>query len=330
MKQTSPITVKDLAKICGVSIGTVDRAINNRKGINAETRDRILKAAEEYGFVKNQNALTLSSGKSRNIGVIIFNLKSEYFTSLLTAVESEARARGYATVIMMSNYDADTEIECARRMLSMNVAGIIVFSVLSEASFYTDLVKNGTPIVAVGNRIISKGTEKIPYAGIDDFCAMKASCEYVISKGYRRLVYIAPLLEKAEKQNIHAQTARMKGFLEAVTDAGDIHYRIISNYEAYEEYFAKLEEEPDGTALICPSDMYTLRCLTACGVTNQKKSRFGIMGFDRFPMFDALLPRLSGVAYSTQDIGRCATQLIFEPAKGDTIIPFEIVKGETI
>lgn len=103
-------------------------------------------------------------------------------------------------------------------------------------------------------------------------------------------MYVAPLLEKAGRQNIYAQTARMKGFLEAVTDAGDVHYRIISDYQTYEEYFAKLDEEPDGTALICPSDVYTLRCLTACGVTNQTKSRFGVLGLDRFPMFDVLLP----------------------------------------
>ena len=69
------ITVKDLAQLCGVSIGTIDRAINNRGGINPETKQKILDAAAKYGYVKNQNARTLSSGSSNLIGVIIFNLK---------------------------------------------------------------------------------------------------------------------------------------------------------------------------------------------------------------------------------------------------------------
>jgi len=289
-----------------------------------------MKAAEECGFVKNQNALTLSSGKSRNIGVLIFNLKSEYFTSLLMAIEGEARSKGYATVIMMSNYNPETEMECVRRMLSMNVAGIIVFSVLSDGSFYADIAERGTPVVAVGNRISAPDGRTIPYVGIDDFSAMKASCEYVLSKGYRNLVYVAPLLQKKETQNISAQTARMEGFLDAVNHADGITYRIIADYGSYEALFASLSSEPEGTALICPSDAFTLRCLTECGVTARNGSRIGIMGFDRFPMFNTILPKLSGVAYSTQNIGEQAARLLFEEKAEDAIIPFEIVSGETV
>ena len=73
-------------------------------------------------------------------------------------------------------------------------------------------------------------------------------------------MYVAPLLEKVDRQNIY----RGNGYRH-------IHYRILSDYQSY-------------------SDVYTLRCLTACGVMNQMKSRFGVLGLDRSPMFDVLLP----------------------------------------
>ena len=320
--QHSNITVKDLARICGVSIGTVDRAINNRKGISPETRRRILETAEEYGFVKNQSACSLSSGRSSTIGVIIFNLKSEYFSSILTSIEEEARHSGHTTMIMLSHYDADTEMECARRMVAMNVAGIIVFSVLKNTDFYTELQKNGTPVVAVGNPIGSG----IPFVGINDRLAMNASCRYVLSKGYRHLVYIAPVLEKRTEQNISAQENRYAGFLEAVQNAPDVTWHVVDTYEEYRSRLPEVHPHDRPTALICSSDTFTLRCLEVFRNTEGT----GIMGFDRFPTLEQLLPKLSGIAYSSKDIGIAAAHVILDAAYSDVLLPFEVIPGETV
>lgn len=316
------VTVKDLAKICGVSIGTVDRAINNRKGINEETKKRILQAADEYGFIKNQNALTLSSGHSNNIGVIIFNLKSEYFSTLITSIEEEARRNGYNLVIMMSNYDPETEIERAKSMVAMHVAGLIVFSVLQDKTFYSNIQKKGTPVIAVGNRI----GDGIPFVGIDDMLAMRASCEYVLSQGYQRLLYIAPLLEKGKKQNISAQSLRYKGFLDVVRNTPNIVWKAVDTYTEYNEHLLDYIDPSVPTALICPSDSYTLHCLALF----RERKNIGIMGFDRFLTLEQLLPDLSGITYSSEAIGIAATQSILNSAQEDIIIPFKISRGETV
>lgn len=313
------ITVKDLARICGVSIGTVDRAINNRHGINPETKKKILDTAAEYGFVKNLNAISLSLGKPNLIGVIITNLKNEFLTTLLTAIESEASSRGYSTLIMLSNYSPESERECAERMRSMNIAGLIVFPVISDSEYYLNVVKTGIPVVTVGNRV-----EGIPYVGIDDFGAMKCGTEFVLSRGYKRLYYVAPLLEKAGKQNISTQIMRRDGFLEA---AGGAEYLLIDNYHAYDELLSSLQSgsitsDEIKTALICPSDAYTIDCLPLI------REKVGIMGFDRLLMIGRLIPQLAGIVYPTADIGRAAVASLFgETAK---FFPFELFHGETI
>ena len=321
----SKITVKDLARICGVSIGTIDRAINNRGGINPDTKKKILDAANEYGFVKNQNALNLSSGQSNLIGVIIFNLANEFFTTLLTAIESEAGKRGYSTLIMLSNYSPDAERSCVERMRSMNVAGIIVMSVITDPDYYASLSRSGLPVVAVGNRV-----ENIPFVGIDDFEAMKAGTAYVLSRGCKRLKYIAPLLEKAPGQNISAQSERLNGFLAAAKAAG-AEYELIDSYGEYERRMVSLKDEllrdfeagRGRTVLICPSDTYTIRCLPLLGES------CGILGFDRLPLLGTLLPKLSSVTYPTDEIGRSAVSVLLDGG-GDRILPFEIIRGETV
>ena len=314
----SKITVKDLAQLCGVSIGTIDRAINNRGGINPETKQKILDAAAKYGYVKNQNARTLSSGSSNLIGVIIFNLKNEFPSALLTSIEAEASRRGYSTLIMLSNYSDKTERDCVTRMRSMNVAGIIAMSVVTDAEYYRSLIRGGTNIVAVGNRI---GAD-IPYVGIDDLAAMRASTEYVLSRGYERLVYVAPLLEKAATQNIGAQSERYAGFIEAA-EASGVEYHVIDSYADYGQRISDFADGKCRTAYICPSDTYTVKCLPML------KRGCGVMGFDRLGLIGSLIPELSGIAYPTEDIGRLAVECLLEHGSG-YILPYELIQGKTV
>lgn len=325
------ITVKDLARLCGVSIGTVDRAINDRGGINPETRRKILETAQQCGFVKNQNALSLSLGRSNLIGVIITNLKNEFLTTLLSAIEAEASERGYSTIIMLSNYSPERERECAERMRAMNIAGLIVFPVISDSEYYTNIIKMGIPVVTVGNQI-----EGIPYVGIDDREAMKRGTEFVLSRSYERMIYIAPLLEKEGKQNISTQLLRKEGFLEA---AKGKELLLIDRYESYDELLSSLKLGRVGnsqkTALICTSDAYTIACLPFVG------AELGIMGFDRLPTIETLIPKLAGIVYPTDEIGRAAVGLLLEPCshidESSSVVSaerrlfeFEIFEGETI
>ena len=309
------VTVKDLARICGVSIGTIDRAINDRGGINPETKKKILDAARENGFVKNQTALSLSSGRPTLIGVITTVLNNEFQTTMLTAIEEEARHRGFSTLIMLSGFDEKTELAALGRMLSMNVAGVITFSVAHDTESYIRLPET-IPVVAVGNRI----DDRIPFVGIDDRSAMRAGTEYVAGRGYDRLVYVAPLLEREGTQNMSAQTERRDGFLDAVRGSG-VRYDIIDSYEKYGRLGSYIGVER--MAFVCSSDAYTVRCLPL------RSENVGVMGFDRLGMIEALVPDISGVVYPTSEIGRSAVDALLDRG-GDRILSYEIAGGGTV
>ena len=177
------ITTAELSKICGVSQGTVDRALNNRAGINPETKQKILRIAKEYGYREFVGSKVQKKAVGQ-IGIIVFNLHNEYFSKLITEIELILRDYGFSAVVMMTHYDKQYEIECIRNMYNMGVQGIILCSVNNGDEFDNYLKLFDIPIVAVGNKVGS-----VPFVGIDDFAAMRDMTEKLLAEGYTDLIY---------------------------------------------------------------------------------------------------------------------------------------------
>lgn len=89
------VTAKDVAEACGVSRITVNRALSGNENVKPETREKILKKAQEMGYVPNLIARSLVNGKSKMIGIVISDIKNLYFSEIVDAITRQARARGY-------------------------------------------------------------------------------------------------------------------------------------------------------------------------------------------------------------------------------------------
>ena len=196
------ISTAQLARICGVSQGTVDRALNNRSGISDKTKKMIVDTAISYGYRP-----TLDKN-IKQVGVIVFNLNNEYLTSLITEIEFALRKIGYTATVMLSHYDKEYEIECIKKLYSSGVDGIILCSVNSGDKFESFVSTLNIPIVCVGNKV-----EGIPYVGIDDYAAMKEMTEFVLKKAYDNVVYFSPALKYSDA---YAQKMRFEGFMAGI------------------------------------------------------------------------------------------------------------------
>ena len=93
------ITIKDIAKICGVGVSTVSRAINNEAGINEETKNKILQAIREYNYIPNNSARNLKRQVSRTIAVLIKGINNPFFSPMITAFEKEIKKRKYTFIL---------------------------------------------------------------------------------------------------------------------------------------------------------------------------------------------------------------------------------------
>lgn len=321
------ITVKDIAQICGVSLGTVDRALNDRPGIKEETKQMILETVKKYGYQKNRQAISLASGKSGIIGVLVFNLNSDYFSQLITSIEKSVRDAGYTPVFMFTGICQEKEKDCVNSLLSMNVDGIITCSCLADYSCYRDLQNRGIPVVSVGNKL----GDEIPYVGINDCKAMYDAAKSILEKGYRRLIYISPVLEKRDSENIGAQGERYAGFCKAISETPGTEAAVIDRYRDFEQSILEaVRKSAKPTAILCASDNYTICCLRLLRNRLKPNGDIGLHGFDQNLTLQQLYPALASVEYPTDEIGKAAVKLLLSAPKSNIIFDHKIIQGQSI
>ena len=295
------ITTAELSKICGVSQGTVDRALNNRSDISAETKKRVLNIAKQYGYREYVDSDSENKIVGQ-IGIIVFNLNNEYFSKLITETELILRELGFSAVIMMTHYDKQYEIECIRNMYNMGVKGIILCSVNSGDEFKNYLNLFDIPIVAVGNNIGS-----VPYVGIDDFCAMRDMTEKLMAEGYTDLIYFSPALKY---KDAYAQESRYEGFLNAVSDR---KYSLVTDIDQIQEFYN------DKTAVICSTDYYAFQVYF-------KAKNAKIVGFDNLDAIKQYKLNIDSVGYSVSEIARSAIDIIVGKKSGNFIVAYKIIE----
>ena len=305
MRRFSKITTTQLARICGVSQGTVDRALHNRGEINPKTRERILSVAKEYNYIPSvQNS---SDGNSMLIGVVLFDLYNEYFSKLAMSLVNAAKSVGYSIIFQFSEKDEKNEREALEYFNYIGVDGIVLFSVGSDNEEYKaflSLLKK--PIVLVGNKMFD-----LPYIGIDDTSAMREVSERIIEKtNSERIAYFAPVLEKA-LNSMNAQRLRLNGFLEASTAHGKA-YKIIT----------KIDDVSDLDGIVCSTDHYALRVLKHLEYPKDVL----ISGFDNAFINHLYAPTIT-VEYSTDQIAsECINYILGK--QYNTKIEYRLVYNE--
>lgn len=294
------ITTAKIAEICNVSQGTVDRALHNRPGIKAETKQKILSVARQYGFRAD---MQMPEKENRGqIGIIVFNLNNEYFSELITEAEYAFREEGFSTVVALSHYDGAYEIECIRSLYNMGVEGIIVCSVNSGKDFENYLKLFDIPIVAVGNRIGG-----LPYVGIDDFVAMQDIIEKVLAEKPQNIIYFSPALHYG---NAEAPRRRYEGFLSKI---GDASYTVVTNIEDIQSTYAET------TTVIASSDYYALQVYF-------KTQNVKVVGFDNISALDKYKIGIDSLGYSMSEIARGAVDIIRGRKKESIIVAHHIVQ----
>lgn len=325
------VTIKEIAKICGVSRGTVDRALNDRPNINPETKKRIVDLAEEMGYRPHFLAKSLSTGRTYTLGMIVFDLYNEFFASLIHAAQEKALEHGYSLHIMVSNKDKKQESLCLNNLLDRNVDGLIINSVNLNKTYVNKLKNCKKPCVAIGNRIDSH----IPYVGINDYQAMYDATQYALSKDYDEIIFVCPPLRYKDKQNINTPYERYKGFKSAMSTITK-KLVVLKEKDYLDQLHPYLLDTGQKTAFLCSSDIFALDILNEirsyCG---HIPPHVGIMGFDHLSILRYIHPQLSTVSYPCSDVGSYAVQSLLDQInhtgkKQDYILNHTIIPGETL
>ena len=298
------ITTNTLAKICNVSQGTVDRALNNRTGISILTKQKILDVAKQYGY---REQFEDDSGEIvGHVGIIVFNLNNEYFSNLITIIEDALKKKRLGTIVMMSRYNKQYEIDCIRNLYNMGVEGIVLCSVNSGADFENYLKLFDIPIVTVGNRV-----ESIPFVGIDDFLAMHDITEKVLNSDSERIIYFSPAINYPDA---YGQDMRYKGGLSAM---GDREYTIATDLDDIKVYYESK------TTVICSNDYYALQVYF-------KSENVKITGVDNIQTINEYHLPIDTVGYDMTEIAKGVCDIIEGKKSGDIIIKHRIYEHNNL
>ncbi len=325
------VTVDDIARACGVSRGTVDRALNNKPRISKETKEKILEVSEKMGYRPDLLARSLVKGRSMSIGVVVFDIQNRFFAQLLNSIVNEAKRKNYFVNITIQEEDPDLELQLINRLVDRRNDGIIICPVNKGQAFIEFLKDLPIPVIVIGNEI----SDEISYIGIDDYKAARDATDLIVSKNYNQIVFVCPPLENKDKENIYSHEQRLAGFLDVMNENKSIGYAVIdhSNYIADIKNYLQQDKK---TAFFCSGDTFALDILKHFRKIGKKvPENIGIMGFDGIDTLEHVTPSLATVFYPVEKIGTMAISNLIDLMNGKDIdkhivIPHEIILGESL
>ncbi len=298
MRRFSKITTTQLARIAGVSQGTVDRALHDRSGINPKTRERILSIAREYDYIPGIKGS--EQGSSMLIGVVLFDLYNEFFSKLAMSFVNAAKRAGYSIIFQFSEKNNKNERSALEYFDYIGVDGIVLFSAGSDREEYNNYLHSiKKPIILIGNKLFD-----LPFVGIDDTKAMfELTMRIAENIPSGDVVYYAPILSK-KLHSVNAQRLRLHGFTKAVISLGK-SYRIVTDITDLSSF----------GGIVCSTDYYALNVLKHLGYPKD----IIISGFDNISILKNLHSRVLTVEYSTDKIAEEALNYILGRRFADTI-----------
>ncbi len=230
-------SIADVARLSGVSKATASRALSGRGAVSPATRDRVVTAAAEIGYIASPNAASLVTGRSKSIGVLIRFVNRWYFGEVLEGLERAMLARGYDLVL----YNLAVEPEARRRIFEYylqrrRVDAVIGVDVDLSPDESDRLARTGRPVVTIGGTMLSAAVR----LAVDHRETARLATRHLLRLGHRDIVLLGG--EEAERDREGVQGSRVSGFREAMAEAGiaDAPY-LPTEYSMSEGFSAALQ-----------------------------------------------------------------------------------------
>lgn len=328
------VSMKEIAKACGVSIATVSKALNGYSDIGEKRRAEIQKTADAMGYLPNFTARALKTKRTYNLGILFADearsgLTHDYFSSIIESFKVTAEEHGYDITFVNTNSKANRRSyyeHCRYRGLE----GIVVACI----NFYTreaqELIRGSLPVVTIDH--VFEGKTAVVS---DNARGMKELVEYIYGRGHRRIAYIHGLDSSTTR-------GRLGSFHTVLSDLGAEVPDDYVKEAAYRDTVATgritnelLDLPQPPTCILCPDDFSALGCINAIRERGLKiPDDISVAGYDGSTISRVLEPKLTTVRQDTGQIGRRAAQklisLIEHPKTTlaeKIVVPGELVTG---
>jgi DNA-binding LacI/PurR family transcriptional regulator len=309
------VTLMDVARHCGVSRATVSLVLNDSPLVAAKTRDRVLLAMAELGYVYNRAAASLRTQHSDAIGVVLTNITNPYFAEFATGVEDILTSSGTVPLLAVSGEDRDLQHRLVKSLVERNVDGIVLIP--AHGTTPSDLPELlGTPLVLMARRLNGIDAD---YVGAQNREGGYSAAEHLYSHGCRRIAFVGGYTDSSAREE---RVSGIDAFLNDHRLSLNSGHSVVcepARPQAREAAMRLLTTDPDVDGVVCFSDVVAFGVLDAIAdIGHSVGSDIRVIGFD--DVHDAGLnrPSLSSIAVPARETGRRAAQLVLERAAGST------------
>ncbi|MEP0233166.1 LacI family DNA-binding transcriptional regulator [Roseibium sp.] len=326
-------TIEDVARMAGVSIATVSRAIHHPGKVAETTRKKVNAAIAKTGFTANAMAQSLRSKSSKMILAMVPDISNTFFANILLGLEAVATRRGYGLLIGNTENDPQTEATYLTYTRSNKADGIVLMT--GHLPFGAAEVRQHLPPIVAACEEIAEGS--VPFVGVDNQHGARTAVRHLAELGHRRVAYIS-----GPPNNI-LSTERRAGYELALRQSGlevdpalilDGDFSIEGGRLAVERLFIR---DALPTAFFCANDDMAIGVLLALSQRGYNvPGDFSVIGFDDIPFSSCTTPPLTTIRQPRRLIGEAAMTKMLDmvegkPVKaGAVILPVElIIRGST-
>lgn len=306
------VSIKDIASVCGVSIATVSKALNDHKDVSEATKALIRETAKKMGYLPNSQARALKTNRTYNLGVLFAEraqsgLTHSYFAAVLNSFKNEAEANGY-DITFISHKIGQSSLTFYEHCISRNVDGVMVANV----DDYTDLGISELLESSVPTVTLDHVSEKNPAVISDNYQGMQCLVEHIYEKGHRKIAYICgdeSTVTLERKKSYKDALARLNiDFRSDYLLQGKYHDP--KTTEELAKMLVKMSDPP--TCIILPDDFSAIGAYNAFEKLGMSvPDDISIVGFDGITLSQVLNPKLTTFRQDTEKLGaEAARQLI--------------------
>ncbi|MGY4718869.1 LacI family DNA-binding transcriptional regulator [Naumannella cuiyingiana] len=320
MGDATKARIGDVARVAGVSVGTVSNVLNRPEIVSAGTRERVHEAIVELGFVPNASARQLREGASRTAGMLVLDIANPFFTEMARGVEDRLIEAGLTMALSSSDADPDRERRVLEQFAQQRLRGVLVTPSRGTGDNLGILLDQGTRVVLLDHRPSGLGLDAV---ASDDVAGGRIALDHLLGLGHRRIGFLNGSLDIKQCRDRH------DGAREAIAAAGgdpdaDLVEIEVAAMDAANGYGAMLQlfdDHPELTAVFCVND------LLALGVMRAARERavsvpadLSVVGYDDVAFAGELAVPLTSVRQPTYRMGAEAAGLLLERGRPRQIL----------
>ena len=319
-------SIRDVARLAGVSVGTVSNVLNKPDEVSSESISRVQRAIDELGYVRNDAARRLRAGSSSTVGFVVLDGQNPFFNEVVRGAEDEASKNGIA--ILVGNTDEDSRREGLYLDLfeEQRVRGVLISPYGDISARLRQLKERDIPAVLV-DRINVDG--QFSSVAVDSVAGGEMAAQHLIDTGRRRIAFVGgpfdirQVRDRLEGARVAVDNSELDVEIEVVTTSAlTVNEGVLAGRRIMER---SRQNRPD--ALFAANDLLALGLLQSLVVdgTLLVPNQISLIGFDDIPFAAAAAVPLSSVRQPSRMIGQTALRVLLEESEDPTLIPRQTV-----